>query len=262
MSLLQANNISLSIENASILKSVDLKLNAGELLALIGPNGAGKSTLLRTIAGLTQPETGSITLDNTNLLEIEAKTRAKKIAYLAQDGPVHWPLIVERLIELGRLPHLNGWQHPSSQDMELINRVMRQTDVDHLRERIFDTLSGGEAMRVLLARALVTEPVILLADEPVAALDPSHQLKVMQLLRDHCDSGGAAIVVLHDLALATHYCNRLQLLNVGKTVAEGCSAKVLSEKNLKEVYGIKVNQEFPSTTDAFSLRYTGSESKL
>jgi ABC-type cobalamin/Fe3+-siderophores transport system ATPase subunit len=255
MSLLQANNISLSIGDTSILNTVNLELNAGELLGLIGPNGAGKSTLLRTMAGLTQLDSGSILLDDCNLLEMKLKTRAHKIAYLAQNGPVHWPLIVERVIELGRLPHLDGWQQPSYQDMELINRIMQQTDVEHLRGRIFDTLSGGEAMRVLLARALVTEPMILLADEPVAALDPAHQLKVMQLLRDHCDSGGAAIVVLHDLALASHFCDRLQLLNDGKTIAEGNSAIVLSEKNLSEVYGIKANPGLTSETDAFSLPY-------
>jgi iron complex transport system ATP-binding protein len=254
MSLLQASNISLAIDGASILKAVDLQLNSGELLGLIGPNGAGKSTLLRSIAGLTQLDKGSIQLDDCSLLEMKPKARAKKIAYLAQDGPVHWPLIVERLIELGRLPHLDGWQQPAAQDMELINRVMQQTDVEHLRERIFDTLSGGEAMRVLLARALVTEPMILLADEPVAALDPAHQLKVMQLLRDHCNSGGAAVVVLHDLALASHFCNRLQLLNAGETVAVGDSATVLSEQNLSEVYGIRVNPDLAST-DIFSLPY-------
>jgi iron complex transport system ATP-binding protein len=190
---------------------------------------------------------------------MKPKARAKKIAYLAQDGPVHWPLIVERLIELGRLPHLDGWQQPASHDKKLIIRVMQQTDVEHLRKRIFNTLSGGEAMRVLLARALVTEPTIILADEPVAALDPAHQLKVMQLMRNHCESGGAAIVVLHDLALASHFCDRLQLLNVGETVAEGDSATVLSEKNLSEVYGIRVSPDLASATEAFSLRYIGSE---
>lgn len=257
MSLLQASNISLSIDGASILNNVDLELKPGELLGLIGPNGAGKSTLLRSVAGLTHPEIGSVFLDNSNLLEMEPKSRAKMIAYLAQDGPVHWPLIVERLIELGRLPHLDGWQQPSAEDLELINRVMQQTDVEHLRGRIFDTLSGGEAMRVLLARALVTEPTILLADEPVAALDPSHQLKVMQLLRNHCESGGAAIVVLHDLSLASHFCDRLQLLNNGKTVAAGDPAIVLSEQNLSEVYGIRLNPELASKSEAFSLRYKG-----
>ncbi len=253
MSLLQANNISLSIGDTSILNAVNLELNAGELLGLIGPNGAGKSTLLRTMAGLTQLDSGSILLDDCNLLKMKPKARAHKIAYLAQDGPVHWPLIVERVIELGRLPHLDGWQQPSSQDMELINRIMQQTDVQHLRSRIFDTLSGGEAMRVLLARALVTEPMILLADEPVAALDPAHQLDVMQLLQDHCNAGGAAVVVLHDLALASHFCHRLQLLDSGRTVAVGNPAAVLSKEHLGEVYGIRVRTDLSATSDAFSF---------
>ncbi len=256
MKRLQADNISLSVEDVLILNGVDLNLKAGELLGLIGPNGAGKSTLLRTIAGLTKPTGGAVLLDDSNLLQMEPKHRARKIAYLSQEGIVHWPLVVERLIELGRLPHLDGWQRPSSQDMDIIDRVMQQTDVQHLRGRTFDTLSGGEAMRVLLARALVGEPDILLADEPVAALDPAHQLEVMQLLKDHCKSGGAVIVVLHDLSLASHFCDRLQLLDSGETIAVGGPATVLSDDNLRDVYKIKVNPNAISAMDAFSLRYT------
>jgi len=255
MRLLQANNISLSIEDTAILHGVDLELKSGELLGLIGPNGAGKSTLLRTLAGLTRPASGSVLLDDSNLLEMEPKQRARNIAYLAQESTLHWPLIVERVIELGRLPHLDGWQQPSAKDMDVVNRVIQQTDVEQLRERVFDTLSGGEAMRVMLARALAGEPTILLADEPVAALDPAHQLDVMQLLQDHCRSGGAAVVVLHDLALASHFCDRLQLLDSGRTVAVGDATAVLSEENLKEIYGIRVNPDFASATDAFTLRY-------
>ena len=255
MTMLQARNISISIDGAAILDAVNLKLGAGELLGLIGPNGAGKSTLLRMLAGLPGRASGSVLLNGTDLLEMEAKARARSIAYLAQDNTVHWPLIVERLVGLGRLPHLGGWQQPESGDMEIINRVMKQTDVEHLRQRVFDTLSGGEAMRVLLARALTSEPAILLADEPVAALDPAHQLDVMNLLQDHCKSGGAAVVVLHDLALASHFCTRLQLLDSGRTIAEGDPVTVLSTGNLDQVYGIKVRSEFVSTTDAISLAW-------
>ena len=257
MSTLQARGISLHIDGKSILESVDLKLEAGELLGLIGPNGAGKSTLLRMLAGLPGLATGSIQLNGKELLQMEAKERARSVAYLAQDHQVHWPLMVERLVELGRLPHLGSWQRPTDIDMQIINRVMQQTDVEQLRQRVFDTLSGGEAMRVLLARALAGEPSILLADEPVAALDPAHQLAVMQLLQHHCRSGGAAVVVLHDLALASHFCDRLQLLDSGRTVAVGAPATVLTEDNLRDVYGIRVNPDFTTTTEAFSLPFRG-----
>jgi iron complex transport system ATP-binding protein len=255
MSILQARGISLHIDGKSILESVDLKLEAGELLGLIGPNGAGKSTLLRMLAGLPGLATGSIQLNGKELLQMEVKERARSIAYLAQDHQVHWPLMVERLVELGRLPHLDSWQRPTDIDMQIINRVMQQTDVEQLRQRGFDTLSGGEAMRVLLARALAGEPTILLTDEPVAALDPAHQLDVMQLLQHHCRSGGAAVVVLHDLALASHFCDRLQLLDSGRTVAVGAPATVLTEENLRDVYGIRVNPDFTATTEAFSLPF-------
>ena len=165
-----------------ILDEVDLELGRGEMLGLIGPNGAGKSTLLRLLAGVLTPDAGRITLDGRPFDILSRRERARRIAYLPQLNRVAWPLSVERLVELGRLPHLEPWQHPGPDDRAIIERVIVQTDLLALRQRAFDTLSGGEQARVLLARALVTEPDILLADEPVAALDPAHQLDVMELL--------------------------------------------------------------------------------
>ncbi len=258
MSLLQARGITLDIAGTSILNNVNLTLGNGELLGLIGPNGAGKSSLLRILAGLPGNASGSILLDGVELKKIKMKERARRIAYLAQDNSVHWPLLVERLVELGRLPHLDNWQQPSAKDLEVIDRVMQQTDVEQLRQRVFDTLSGGEAMRVLLARALAAEPSILLADEPVAALDPAHQLDVMALLQEHCDSGGSAVVVLHDLALASHYCHRLQLLSGGRTLAAGTPNEVLTEEILKKVYGISLRPGFDNPKDAITLPWEPS----
>ncbi|PUB85831.1 MAG: hypothetical protein DBP00_12470 [gamma proteobacterium symbiont of Ctena orbiculata] len=137
--------------------------------------------------------------------------------------------------------HLGPWQEPGGEDREIIDRVVRQTDLIPFRDRAFNTLSGGEQARVLLARALVTESDILLADEPVFALDPAHQLDVMTLLSEHCEAGHAVIVVLHDLNLAAHYCQRLQLLYEGSTLADGEVETVLSEENLMRAYEIAIN---------------------
>jgi iron complex transport system ATP-binding protein len=145
---------------------------------------------------------------------------------------------VERLVALGRLPHQGPWQAMSDSDRVAIGRAMAATDVGHLAGRVITHLSGGERLRVHLARALATEPEVLLADEPVAALDPYHQLQAMELLRDTAHRGGAVLVVLHDLSLALRYCDRLVLLDGGRMVASGPPAEVLDDTRLAEVYQV------------------------
>jgi iron complex transport system ATP-binding protein len=248
MSQLEGRNLSLSLGGQAILKQVDLTVAKGEMLGLIGPNGAGKTTLLRILAGLVIPDEGSLQLEEQPYHALDAQFRAKKIAYLSQNGTAHWPLTVERLIELGRIPHLGSWQEPNQHDMAIISDIMQQTDTLHLKARTFDTLSGGERARVLLARAMVSEPEILLADEPVAALDPAHQLDVMALLQNHCKKGGSVVVILHDLSLASHYCHRLQLILNGAVIAVGAASEVLTEKNLKQAYQITARTSHSSST--------------
>lgn len=137
----------------------------------------------------------------------------------------------------------------------MIRRVIAQTDLHHLTERQFPTLSGGEKARVLLARALAGEPQYLLADEPVAALDLAHQLEVMDLLRQHCNHGGSVVVILHDLRLASHYCNRLQLLLDGETLAVGPPEGVIGDDNLKRAFGVKMREGVGAIDTAFSLTW-------
>ncbi|MEW8228343.1 MAG: ABC transporter ATP-binding protein, partial [Candidatus Thiodiazotropha endolucinida] len=221
-------------------------------LGLIGPNGAGKSTLLRLLAGVIEADTGSLSISGTPISSVPRSERARRIAYLPQLSEIAWPMSVERIVALGRIPHLEPWQAPRQEDRKLIERVICQTDLLALRHRAFNTLSGGEQARVLLARALVTEPDILLADEPVSALDPAHQLDVMTLLSEHCEEGHAVIVVLHDLNLAAHYCQRLQLLYEGSTLADGEVETVLSEENLVRAYEIAINPPV-ETASLFSL---------
>ena len=239
MSILQARGLGLSRGGNRCLHQVDFQLNKGELVGLIGPNGAGKSSLLQCLAGLGSPDQGELWLQQQPLTQLDAGERGRILGYLTQQGEIHWPIMVERLVTLGRIPHLGSWQQPGAADQTLVERVMQQTDVLHLRQRRASELSGGEKARVLLARLLAGEPQILLADEPTAALDPAHQLDLMQLLRDFVAQGGAAVVVLHDLNLAARFCDRLVLMDGGVVVADGRAAEVLSAQRLAQVYGIE-----------------------
>ncbi|MDJ0958732.1 MAG: ABC transporter ATP-binding protein [Arenicellales bacterium] len=236
--MLQLTSIHVNLGKQSILRGVDLQVEQGELLGLLGPNGAGKSTLLRCILQLIPIAEGDVRLEGSFVHTIPVQERSRKIAYLAQHGPVYWPISVERLVSLGRFPHLSSWQHLSSQDENIVETTLRQTDLWHLRQRTVTTLSGGERTRTLLARALAVDAPLLLADEPVAALDPAHQLQIMDLLRQYSDTGHSVIVVMHDLTLAARYCHRIALMHEGKLIASGTAREVLKAEHLAEVYKI------------------------
>ncbi len=262
MNPLAAEGLGLRIDGRWLLKGVDFALRPGEMLGLIGPNGAGKSTLLRLLTGLRRPTAGQVRLDGVPLERIAPYERARAIGYLAQNTVAHWPVAVERILELGRIPRLESWRRPGPEDAAVVEAVIRRTDIAALRERAVNTLSGGEKARVLLARALVTEPRILLADEPVAALDPSHQLDVMALIRAHCLAGGSAVVVLHDLRLAAHYCDRFQLLTDGRTLAVGDADAVLTEQHLARAFQIALGDGFESVADAVRLSWKPSRGSV
>ncbi len=239
MNLLQANDITVAIDERLILDGISMQVRPGECVGLIGPNGAGKTTLLRVLARLQPFNRGSLRWDGTDIETVSSRQFAREVAYLEQGAPAHWPLCVETVVALGRLPHLNWWQRPSAQDQTAIDQAMQIAEVDYLRERIVTTLSGGERLRVMLARIFAAQPQLILADEPVAALDPYHQLHVMELLREHARRGGAVIAVLHDLNLASRFCDRLILLACGQLVSAGSARDVLDAEHLRRVYGVE-----------------------
>jgi iron complex transport system ATP-binding protein len=185
------------------------------------------------------PAQGDLTLDGTALAALAPAARARRIGYLAQGGQVHWPLSVARLVALGRLPHLGPWTRPRPADAAAIDAALAEADVAHLASRSVASLSGGERARALLARVLAGEPDVLLADEPVAGLDPYHQLRVMDLLSARAARGCAVVVVLHDLALALRYCQRVTLLVEGRVLAAGPPRAALSPAVLAEAYGVR-----------------------
>lgn len=239
MTMLTAQGLHVSLGGQGVLKGVDLAVSAGTVVGLIGPNGAGKTTLLRTLLGLVRPSQGQVSLNGRPLGKVPPRERAQTMAYLPQGGTVAWSLDVMDLVSLGRLPHQSGGGRGDAEGGDAVARAMAATGIEHLARRSVQDLSGGERARVMLARALGGEPAVLLADEPVAALDPYHQLAVMELLVARARAGVAVVVVMHDLGLAARFCDRLVLLNEGRVVGNGAPAAVLMPGALAKTYQVE-----------------------
>ncbi len=234
--IIGAEGITVQRGGRTILDRVDITAEPGRVLGLLGPNGAGKTTLLRVMAGLEPPQGGQLTYDGTPAAEMDRRAMGRRLAYLAQDGRIHWPMTVAHVVGLGRLPHGTS----PAENAAAVTRAMAACDVTALAARTTGSLSGGERVRVLLARALAVEGEAVLADEPVAALDPYHQLHVMELLRQQARLGRTVVVVLHDLTLAARFCDTLALLREGRMLTRGTPEEVLTPVALEAAYGVHV----------------------
>ncbi|CAN5876108.1 ABC transporter ATP-binding protein [soil metagenome] len=223
----------------AVLESIDLAFAAGALTALVGPNGAGKTTLLRHLAGLDVAAEGEIVLDGQALGRFTTAVRSRRIAFLPQAASAYWPLGGRDLVALGRLPHGADLSRPLSQEnQEAVQRALTRVDAVALAERAIDALSQGERARLMLARALATEADILLADEPVASLDPAYALDAMEVLRSEARRGACVVVVLHDLGLAARFADRVVLLADGKVAADGPPPVALGPDVIGAAYGV------------------------
>lgn len=236
---IEAQSISVDYGTSRVIDQVSLTIRAGEFVGLIGPNGAGKSTLIRALAGLQPISSGQILWDGKNENEVSRIERAQRVSYLAQKQSADWPLRAYDVVMLGRLPHRASFGGETEADRSAVERALIAVGMSDFRDRILDQLSGGERARILLARALAVEAPILFADEPVAALDPLHQLKAMELLRAHVNAGEGVVAVLHDLTLAMRYCDRLILIDHGKIRMDGRPA-ILTDDILADVYSVDV----------------------
>lgn len=239
---IRLENVGVALGKRNVVRSASASFAPGTLTGIVGPNGAGKSTLARAMLALV-PHNGRILVDDAEVATMPRAALARRVAYLPQGQTLHWPLTVERLVELGRLPHLAPMSRIGDTDTTAIERAIERADVVDLRDRPATELSGGERARVLLARALAVEAPALIADEPLASLDPGHQIDVMELLQSEARAGGLVIAVLHDLTMAARYCDRLVLIDSGTVVADGTPAEVLTSANLKSVYGIDARVE-------------------
>lgn len=239
MMRLEVRSLTVDLGTRRVLDGIDLSLEPGRLTALIGPNGAGKTTLLRAMAGLAMPRAGEVVLNGTSVARLRASERARAIAYLPQGGAVAWPLRVASVVALGRLPYGERPDDLPPLSREAVATALRSVGLQGFEDRPATSLSGGERARMLLARALATQAPVLLADEPVGALDPRHQLVVLDVLKAHARAGATVVAILHDLTLAARFADEIVLLEQGKIVASGPPAAVLTEARLAASFGIR-----------------------
>jgi iron complex transport system ATP-binding protein len=234
MTLLSLDKLTVRRGECPVVDHVSLSVRAGECVGLIGPNGAGKTTLLRAALGL-EPFSGA-----SSLASLSAAERARAAAFLPQARQIAWPMAVETLVALGRVPHLPRGSTPGAVDRAAIDDALHRLGLDGFRQRIATQLSGGEQGRVLIARALAQQTPLLLADEPIAGLDPAQQIATMQVFSGLAQEGRAVVVSLHDLGLAARHCTRLILMHQGRLVADGAPDDVLTADLMAQVFGISI----------------------
>jgi iron complex transport system ATP-binding protein len=241
--MLEARDLTVSYEHRIAVSGVSVSLNAGEITALIGPNGAGKSTLLRTLNGQLPRSSGSVLLDGDTIERLSRRNISRKIAVVAQEAELRFPVTVLEFVLGGRFAWAthSGWGWETEHDLHVAESVLFETELSELSTRLMNELSGGERQRALMARAIATEAPILLLDEPTANLDLSHQATLLSLVRVRCDQHrAAALVVTHDINLAANFADNILLMKQGRTVQSGSPREVLRPEILQDVFEIRV----------------------
>lgn len=234
---LRGEALGFSYGSEPVLQDVSFSLRRGELVSVAGPNGSGKTTLLKLLSGVLRPTTGAVSLDGSDLRQLPPRTVARRVAVLHQTVDPRLMFRVEDLVSMGRTPHMSFFGGPGAGDREAVERAIQAAGVADLRRRAFNTLSGGEQRRVMLAMALAQEMDYLLLDEPTVHLDLQHQHELLELLcRLHGERGIGVVAVMHDLNLAALYFDRLTVLRGGQVVADAPADEALNQPEVLSVF--------------------------
>ena len=237
MLTIEARNLTLAYGKNVVVRGLTFILKPGEITGLVGPNGSGKSTIIKALSRVLRPEAGQVTVNGRSLSSIPRQELARLIGVVPQIPLLPSTFTAFEAVLMGRNPHLGFFRYESENDMAIAIKAMEAMHTGHLANRRIGELSGGEIQSVVIARVLAQETQAILLDEPTANLDIGRQIETLDLMRDLCRNGITVGVALHDLNLAVQYCHRLILLSGGKIAAEGTPAQVITENNIRTVYG-------------------------
>ncbi|MDR2398077.1 MAG: ABC transporter ATP-binding protein [Spirochaetaceae bacterium] len=232
---LEVNHLSVDLSHKGIVKDVSLKVEEGRFVGLIGPNGSGKSTLLKAIYKVLSPREGVILLNGEDLVRTRPRLIARSMAVVGQFNELDFDFTVREMVMMGRTPHKTLLEQDTTQDFEITTLALAQVDLAAYADRSYQSLSGGEKQRVVLARAIAQEPKLLVLDEPTNHLDIKYQLQVLSIVKK---LRIGVLAALHDLSLAAEYCDYLYVLHQGTLVAEGEPEAVLTGDLIEAVYDV------------------------
>jgi len=230
--------VGVRIGGKTIVADVSFEVHPGEVVGLVGHNGAGKTSLLRAATRTLELATGAIRLGEDRVSDLSRRALARALATVPQDTQINFPFSAAEVVLMGRAPHQPLFGLESPEDLRRAHGAMERMGIAELANRTIGTLSGGERQLVMFARALAQQPELLLLDEPTTFLDLRHRLDVLRSVRDLADQGGGALVISHDLGLASRVCDRLVVLAAGRVIAQGSPAAVLIPDVLREAFGI------------------------
>lgn len=246
------DTVTVEISGARVVEDVSLRAGGGQVVGLVGPNGSGKSTLLRCVYRALRPTAGAVRLDGDDLLAMNTRESARRLAALPQEAVAEFDFTVAEVVAMGRLPHQGAVARDTDEDRRTCAAALEGVGVGHLADRGFLTLSGGEKQRVLIARALAQQPQVLVLDEPTNHLDIAQQLEVLSLVRA---SGLTVLTALHDLNLAALHCDVLHVIDGGRIVASGAPHDVLTSDLLADVFGVRAHRVPHPETGAVQLLF-------
>ncbi|UFS70944.1 ABC transporter ATP-binding protein [Geomonas sp. RF6] len=240
--MLELDGIEFAIDGTKILDGISARFEGGKIHGIIGPNGSGKSTLLKTICRIWEPQSGTISINGRDNRTISRKELSTLVTLVPQNTSIGFPISVFDVVSMGRNPHLQRFEGMRQRDREIIERALRQTGIEPLKERNINELSGGEGQLAIIARAIATEAELILLDEPTSELDVRHTLDIFGILDRFREEGKTILVSIHDLNLARKFCDTISILCRGRLFFSGTPEEAFSEENIRQVFEVNVKE--------------------
>jgi len=256
---LQIENLTFSYDDKEAVDDVSLYVNSGEFVGLIGPNGSGKTTILKNLYRALKPDKGDLTLDGEDLISMSHKKAALKVGVVGQENDVTFDFLVEEIVAMGRSPHKKLFEIDNAHDKYMVRHSLEHLGMEHMAKRDFQSLSGGEKQRVIIARVIAQESEFLLLDELTNHLDINYQLQILDFVKR---LGITVLSTMHDLNMAALYCDRIYVLKDGKVVLHGTPEEVFTPENINTVYGVNSDVTTHPITGKISITYLPAAIKI